>query len=207
MRSLNAYLRRIPEWAVWLLGSLPLLLLVYDTLNGQLGVDPVRDIEHRLGRTALYFLIATLAVTPLRRLARINLIHLRRALGLLSFSYALLHLSAWIVFDMGLLWSQMLRDVVKRPYLIFGMTAFVILILLALTSNRFSIRRLGKRWRQLHKLIYPAAVLACLHWLWALKLWTGWPLLCATTIGVLLALRLPGVFGSLERKYIDNKAL
>ena len=113
MRTLNAYVRRIPEWAVWFLGGLPLLLLVYDTLNGRLGVDPVRDIEHRLGRTALYFLIATLAVTPLRRITGINLVHLRRALGLLSFSYALMHLSSWIIFDMGLLWSQMLRDVVK----------------------------------------------------------------------------------------------
>lgn len=207
MRTLNAYLRRIPEWAVWLLGSLPLLLLIYDTLNGRLGVDPVRDIEHRLGRTALYFLIVTLAVTPLRRIPRINLIHLRRALGLLSFSYALLHLSAWVVFDMGLLWSQMLRDVVKRPYLIFGMTAFVILILLAVTSNRIAIRRLGKRWRQLHKLIYPAAVLACLHWLWALKLWTSWPLFCATAIGVLLMLRLPGVPQIVENKSLKNNVI
>lgn len=196
MRRLNTVLRRIPEWAVWLLGSLPLLLLIYDVLTGGLGVDPVRDIEHRLGRTALYFLIATLTVTPLRRLLRINLIHLRRALGLLCFSYALLHLLAWGVFDMGLLWGQMLRDVVKRPYLIFGMIAFVILILLAVTSNRIAIRRLGKRWQQLHRLIYPAAVLACLHWLWALKLWTTWPLFCAAAVGVLLMLRLPGVLST-----------
>lgn len=191
MQRVNAVLRRIPEWAVWVAGGLPLALLVYDTLTGGLGVDPVRDIEHRLGRTALYFLIATLAVTPIRHLFKINLIHLRRALGLLSFSYALLHLLAWVVFDMGLLWAQMLQDVLKRPYLIFGMLAFVILILLAVTSNRFSIRRLGRNWLRLHKLIYVAAVLACLHWLWALKLWTSWPLSCAAAILVLLMLRLP----------------
>ncbi len=207
MHGFNAYARRIPEWAVWLPGSLPLLLLAYDTLQGHLGVDPVRDIEHRLGRTALYFLIATLAVTPLRKLLRLNLTHLRRALGLLSFSYALLHLSAWIVFDMGLLWAQMVRDVVKRPYLIFGMSSFLILILLAATSNRFSIRRLGNRWRRLHKLVYPAAVLACLHWLWALKLWTAWPLFCAITVILLLALRLPGVPPASSIKIRNNKAL
>ncbi len=188
MQHINGYLRRIPEWAVWLAGALPLALLTYDTFSGGLGVDPIRDIEHRLGRTALYFLAASLAVTPLRKLFRINATHLRRALGLLAFSYALLHLLAWVVFDMGLLWSQMLKDVVKRPYLIFGMTAFAILLALALTSNRYSIRRLGRGWVRLHKLVYGGAVLACLHWLWALKLWGGWPLFCTGVIlGLLLA--------------------
>ena len=199
MQRLNALLRRIPEWAVWLAGGLPLALLAYDTLTGQLGVDPVREIEHRLGRTALYFLAGSLAVTPARRLLRLNATHLRRALGLLAFGYALLHLAAWIVFDMGLLWQQMLRDVVKRPYLIFGMTAFVILLLLAATSNRFSIRRLGRRWVQLHRLVYAAAILACLHWLWALKLWERWPLFCGAVILALLVLRLR-VLSGVSRK-------
>ena len=189
MQRVNGYLRRIPEWAVWLLGALPLAVLVYDTLTGHLGVDPIRDIEHRLGRTALYFLMGSLAITPVRRLFRLNAIHLRRALGLLAFSYAVLHLLAWVVFDMGLLWSQMLKDVVKRPYLIFGMTAFVILVILAVTSNRYSIRRLGRRWGRLHKLVYAAAILACLHWLWALKLWGPWPLFCTGLILGLLLVR------------------
>lgn len=189
MQRANAFLRRIPEWAVWLAGSLPLALLIYDTVLGHLGVDPIRDIEHRLGRTALYFLIGSLTITPVRRLFRLNATHLRRALGLLAFSYALLHLLSWVVFDMGLLWSQMLKDVVKRPYLIFGMTAFVILLLLAVTSNRFSIRRLRRWWGRLHRLVYFAAILACLHWLWALKLWVGWPLFCAGMVLVLLGVR------------------
>ncbi|WP_235931196.1 protein-methionine-sulfoxide reductase heme-binding subunit MsrQ [Paracoccus xiamenensis] len=204
MQRANLFLRRIPEWAVWLAGALPLALLVYDTLNGGLGVDPVRDIEHRLGRTALYFLIATLAVTPIRKLFRINATHLRRALGLLSFSYACLHLASWIVFNMGLLWQQMLKDVVKRPYLVFGMLAFVALLLLALTSNRFSIRRLGRNWLRLHRLIYPAAILACLHWLWALKLWTGWPLFCASVILVLLGVRLPAVGRAIKNYQVKS---
>lgn len=207
MRSVNALLRRIPEWAVWLLGGLPLLLLGYDTLTGQLGVDPVRDIEHRLGRTALYFLIASLAVSPARRLFRLNATHLRRVLGLLCFSYASLHLAAWVVFDMGLLWPQMLRDVIKRPYLIFGMASFVILILLAITSNRFSIRRLGRGWGRLHKLVYPAAVLASLHWLWALKLWTAWPLFCAGTILLLLSLRVLPLLRMTQKFHINNNTM
>ena len=125
----------------------PLALLVWDTVQGHLGVDPVRDIEHRLGRTALYFLIATLCVTPLLRLARLNVMRFRQALGLICFTYVGCHVAAWVVFDMGFLWGQMVRDVVKRPYLIFGMLALVMLAALALTSNRLSIRRMGAGWR------------------------------------------------------------
>ena len=189
---LNRLLRRVPVWAVWLVGLLPLALLVWDTVQGHLGVDPVRDIEHRLGRTAIYMLIATLAVTPLLRLTRVNLMRFRQALGLICFAYVACHLLAWVIFDMGFLWRQMLGDVVKRPYLIFGMLAFCMLLALAVTSNRFSIRRLGAGWRRLHRLIYPAAILAALHWLWALKVWEAWPLTILGAILLLLAQRLQG---------------
>ncbi|MDO5643689.1 MAG: protein-methionine-sulfoxide reductase heme-binding subunit MsrQ [Paracoccus sp. (in: a-proteobacteria)] len=189
MRQVNAALRRIPEWWLWLAGALPLALLIHDAFGGLLGVDPVREIEHRLGRTGFYFLIATLAVTPLRRRVGLNLIHLRRALGLLSFSYVLLHLLAWAVFDMGLLWRQMLGDVARRPYLLFGMSAFAILLILAMTSNRFSIRRLGRWWSRLHRLVYIAAVLASLHWIWALKLLPGWVIFCLGLMGLTLLSR------------------
>ncbi|MNP69757.1 Sulfoxide reductase heme-binding subunit YedZ [compost metagenome] len=91
---------------------------------------------------------------------------------------------------MAFLWAQMLKDVVKRPYLIFGMLAFLMLLALAVTSNRFSMRRMGAGWRRLHRLIYPAAVLAAIHWIWALKLWESKPLLMLGAILVLLALRL-----------------
>lgn len=191
-QHLNRWLRHVPVWAVWLLGLIPLGLLVWDTLHGHLGVDPVRDIEHRLGRTAIYFLLATLTVTPLLRLARLNLMRFRQALGLICFSYAACHLAAWVVFDMAFLWAQMLRDVAKRPYLVFGMLGFAMLLALALTSNRFSVRRLGPRWGQLHRLVYPAAILAAVHWLWALKVWESWPLTILGAILVLLGLRLPG---------------
>lgn len=192
VQRLNGWLRRLPVWAVWLAGLLPLALLVWDTVQGHLGVDPVRDIEHRLGRTALYLLIATLCVTPLLRLARLNVMRFRQALGLICFTYVGCHVAAWVVFDMGFLWGQMVRDVVKRPYLIFGMLALVMLVALALTSNRLSIRRMGAGWRRLHRLIYPAAVLAAMHWLWALKVWESWPLLMLGAILLLLSLRLLG---------------
>ncbi|MTH80308.1 sulfite oxidase heme-binding subunit YedZ [Paracoccus aestuariivivens] len=190
VQSLNRFARSLPVWAVWVMGMIPLALLVWDTFQGNLGVEPVRDIEHRLGRTAIYFLIATLTVTPLLRLTRINLMRFRQALGLICFTYVVLHLLSWVVFDMAFFWGQMIKDVVKRPYLIFGMLASLMLLVLAITSNRFSIRRMGANWRRLHRLIYPAALLAAAHWLWALKIWEAKPLLILAAILALLSLRL-----------------
>ncbi|WP_371822279.1 sulfite oxidase heme-binding subunit YedZ, partial [Paracoccus sp. C2R09] len=163
-------LRRVPVWAVWLVGLIPLALVVFDLLIGRMGVDPIREIEHRLGQTALYFLAGGLAVTPLLRITGISLMKFRRAIGLLCFSYVVPHVLAWMVLDMGLLWSQMLGDVIKRPYLLVGMLALAILIPLSVTSNNLSIRRMGgQAWRRLHKAVYAAAILAGLHWLWAVK--------------------------------------
>ena len=189
-RKLNDVLRRLPIWVVWLGGLIPLALLVWDTLNGGLGIDPIRDIEHRLGRTALYFLIAGLAVTPLLRITGISLMRFRRALGLICFTYAGLHVLSWLSMDMGFLWAQMGRDIVKRPYLLFGMGAFIMLTALAVTSNNLSIRRMGAGgWRRLHKLVYLAAPLVALHWIWALKTFPITPGLWLLLILVLLGLR------------------
>ena len=184
-------LRRLPTGVVWALGALPLALLVRDTLAGGLGIDPVRDIEHRLGRTAVYFLLASLCVTPLLRLARINLIKFRRPLGLLSASYAGLHLLAWMVLDMGLRWEQALKDIARRPYLTIGMAVLAILLILAATSSNAAIRRLGtRRWGAIHRLVYLAAPLALFHWLLAHKIWPAKPLLILGAVVILLGLRL-----------------
>ncbi|WP_347138044.1 protein-methionine-sulfoxide reductase heme-binding subunit MsrQ [Paracoccus sp. SSK6] len=191
MRGLvNGWLRRIPVWALWLGGLIPLALLVWDTLAGGLGIDPIRDIEHRLGRTALYFLVASLAVTPVLRITGISVMRFRRALGLLCFTYAGLHVLAWAVMDMALLWTAMAKDVVKRPYLVFGMAAFVMLLALAVTSNAASIRRMGvPGWRRLHRLVYVAGPLVTLHWVWELKTFPVEPVLWLAAILVLLGLR------------------
>lgn len=191
IRSLNDALRRVPVPLVWLAGAIPFALLLWDTLTGGLGVEPIREIEHRLGRTALYFLVASIAVTPLLRLTGISLMRFRRALGVLCFAYAVPHVLAWVVMDMGLLWGQMARDIVKRPYLLFGMLSFLLLLPLALSSNDWSIRKLGgKAWRNLHKAVYVAAPLAALHWLWAVKVNEPTPLFWLAAILALLALRL-----------------
>lgn len=190
-RQLNDLLRRLPVWSVWLAGLFPLCLLIWDIFNGGLGVEPVRDVEHRLGRTALYFLIASLAVTPLLRIAGISLMKFRRALGLLCFTYAGLHLLSWVTMDMAFLWSQMVRDVFKRPYLLFGMSALLLLLPLAITSNNLSIRRMGgQAWRKLHKLVYLAAPLVALHWIWALKTFPITPGFWLMVILTLLGLRI-----------------
>lgn len=187
---LNDMFRRLPVWAVWAAGLIPLALLVWDTFMGGLGIDPIRDIEHRLGRTALYFLIASLCVTPLLRVVGISLMKFRRALGLLAFTYAGLHVLSWLTMDMGFLWAQMGRDIIKRPYLLLGMVGFVILLALAVTSNNASIRRMGgQAWRKLHKLVYLAAPLVALHWILALKVFPVTPGFWLVVILALLGLR------------------
>lgn len=186
----NGWLRRIPVWALWAGGLVPLALLVWDTLAGGLGIDPIRDIEHRLGRTALYFLVASLAVTPVLRLTGISFMRFRRALGLLCFTYAGLHVAAWVVLDMAFLWQAMARDVIKRPYLVFGMVSFLMLLALAVTSNNALIRGMGgAAWRRLHQLAYIAAPVVTLHWIWALKTFPLEPGLWLAAILVLLGLR------------------
>lgn len=189
--ALNGALRRVPTWVVYLAGTLPLAWIVWLLVRDGLGVDPVKEIEHRLGKIGLQFIVAGLAVTPLRRWGGLNLLRFRRALGVLAFAYVSLHLAAWLVLDMALLWGQALGDIVKRPYLTLGMAGFGLLLPLAATSNDWALRRLGGgRWRRLHRLVYPAAVLGGVHYLWLVKAWPPEPFLYLGAILGLLALRL-----------------
>ncbi|GHE06021.1 hypothetical protein U879_05685 [Defluviimonas sp. 20V17] len=174
--TMNMTLRRLPPWAVYPLGALPALWIVWLTLTGGIGVDPVAGIEQRLGYDAMYFLIGGLAISPLRRLTGINLIRYRRQIGLVAFAYVVLHMLSWFTLDMGLWWRQALGDLYKRPYLLFGISALVLLVPLAVTSNNASVRRLGPRWRRLHWLVYPAVLLGVVHYLWQFKVipQSGW---------------------------------
>ncbi|WP_225030268.1 protein-methionine-sulfoxide reductase heme-binding subunit MsrQ [Xinfangfangia pollutisoli] len=188
MDRINALLRRLPEPAVWLLGAVPLALLIWGAVFGGLGPDPVKAIEHDLGQWALRFLLASLAVTPLRWLG-LNLIRHRRALGLLAFSYAVLHLVAWLWLDMGLRLGQAAGDLVKRPYIIAGMLGLLAMLPLALTSTRAAIRRMGRNWQRLHRLAYAALVLGLLHFALLLKVWTPEILIYMALGGGLLGAR------------------
>ncbi|WP_416367731.1 protein-methionine-sulfoxide reductase heme-binding subunit MsrQ [Tritonibacter mobilis] len=189
LSTLNTALRRVPSWLVYLCGLAPAVWLFWQGLTGALGVEPIEALEHRYGELALQFLIASLAVTPLRRIVGLNLMSHRRALGLLSFAYVVCHLLVWLLLDVQIP-SQILADIAKRPYITVGMLAFVLLVPLALTSNAVSIRKLGTRWRKLHKLSYPAAILAAVHFVLLAKGFQIEPLLYLGGIGVLLVLRL-----------------
>lgn len=172
MGWLNAQARRVPTWVIYLLGLLPLGFLVWGAVYGGLGPDPVKAIERGLGERGLQFLLASLAITPLRR-AGLNLLRFRRALGLLSFLYVSLHLVAWVWLDMGLRWSEMLADVTKRPFVILGMIGFLVMIPLALTSWNGAIRRMGAvAWSRLHKLAYVAILAGAVHLVLLSKVWT-----------------------------------
>ncbi|AHD11020.1 protein-methionine-sulfoxide reductase heme-binding subunit MsrQ [Phaeobacter gallaeciensis] len=190
MQRINTLLRAVPVWLVYVAGMLPAGVLFYQGLSGALGAEPIKALEHEYGELALQLLVATLAITPLRRLLGLNLMRFRRAIGLLCFFYVSCHLLVWLLLDVQLL-GQILADILKRPYITIGMAGFVLMLPLALTSNGISVRRLGARWRLLHRLTYPAAVLGALHYVMLAKGFQLEPLVYMAVILLLLALRLP----------------
>ena len=181
----------LPRWVLYPLGLIPAALLVHALLTGGLGPDPMKALEHGLGTHGLQFLIATLAVTPLRRLTGVSLLRFRRALGLLAFFYIVLHLVTWVVLDYQFLWAEMWKEIVKRPYITIGMIGFAAMLPLAATSNDRALRWLGAaRWQRLHRLAYLAAAAGSLHYLLLVKRVTLEPALYAAAILILLLLRL-----------------
>jgi len=175
--------------AIYVIGMVPAVAYFYLGLTDQLGADPQNVLERALGLWALRFLIASLAITPLRRLGGPNIVRYRRAVGLLAFYYAALHLTTYMVLDQGLDWAAIWADIVKRPYITVGMLAFIILVPLAVTSNGPSIRRLGARWNRLHRLVYVAAAAGALHFIMLVKVWPLEPLIYAALVAGLLLLR------------------
>lgn len=183
--------RRIPSWVIYLLGSIPGLLLILRTVNGQLGIDPVETLEHEFGLLALQFLLGSLTITPILRFARINLLKFRRALGLLSFGYLVLHLLVWLVLDQQLRLSLILPELGKRTYLIIGLISFLLLVPLAVTSWSGAVRRMGaKQWVRLHRLVYLAVLLGAVHFLLQEKVWTLESMIYLASAILLVGMRL-----------------
>jgi methionine sulfoxide reductase heme-binding subunit len=176
---------------VFLLCLIPFGQLAYNAYTGDLGVNPIETITRFTGSWALIFLLGSLAVTPLRRLTRWNeLIKFRRMLGLFAFSYALAHFSTYLVLDLFFDWAAIGKDILKRPYVTAGFTAFVLMIPLAITSTAAMIRRLGKRWQQLHRLVYLAAIGGVIHFYWLVKADIRRPAQYGAVLALLLGYRL-----------------
>lgn len=191
--SAAQWIGRVVRPLVMVLGVVPLLVLARRFVADDFGANPAEEIEHFTGMTALLMLLASLLVTPLRRLSRLNaLVRLRKPLGLWAFAYATLHLGCYLVFDQSLLWGEILYDVLKRPYITVGFSAWLILSALAVTSSAWAIRRLGKRWAPLHRLVYVAATLGILHFLWLVKLDVTTPVALGFVLVALFIYRLPG---------------
>ena len=185
---INRGARKIPTWAVYIVYLLPVPFLLYLAQTGGLGREPIQALEHELGEIAIQLLIIGLCISPLRRFFGVNLIKFRRAIGLLAFTYVVLHLLVWAVLDVQSL-ERVWADIVKRPYITIGMAGFVLMLPLALTSNNASVRMLGAAWRKLHLLTYPIALLAAVHFIWVRKGFQLEPLIYLAVIVVLLVIR------------------
>ena len=186
---LGSWWTKIPVFG---LSLVPALLLARKALNGDLGANPIEFVTHSTGDWTIRFLCITLAITPLRKLVGLpELIRFRRMLGLFGFFYASLHFLTWLVLDKFFDWNEIAKDVVKRPFITAGFTAFVLLIPLAISSTAGWIRRLGgKRWQMLHRLIYVSACAGVVHYYWLVKSDIRLPLLYGAIVTVLLAYRL-----------------
>ena len=183
-------MRRLAKPVVFVLCLVPLAVLVFFVLTGRTSANPAEDILLTTGIWALRFLLLTLAITPVRRLTGWNVvIQYRRMLGLFTFFYAVVHLFSYVAFDRFFAFGEILADIAKRPFITAGMVAFVLMVPLAVTSTKGWIRRLGRRWQLLHRIIYVCAVAACLHFVWKVKVLIGEPVYYAAILAVLLAFR------------------
>ena len=190
--GINGFARKVPTWAVYIVYLVPVPVLLYQGMTGGLGREPINALERELGEIALQLLIIGLCISPLRKFAGVNLIKFRRTIGVLAFTYVVLHLLVWAVLDIQSL-ERVWADIVKRPYITIGMAAVVLMIPLAVTSNNRSVRALGAVWRKLHLLTYPVAILAAVHFIWLSKGFQLEPVVYLTVILGLLALRVPGL--------------
>jgi methionine sulfoxide reductase heme-binding subunit len=196
-----------PLFIVHVISWLPLLWLLFDYFSGNLTVNPIQAATIRTGKYALIWLVLSLVCTPLNSLfGWRRALQLRRPLGLYTFLYAAVHVFIFVAIDYAFAWSLLLSEVAVKPYIIVGLSAFTILFLLALTSFRWWMRRLGKNWKRLHRLVYLAAVLAIVHYAWAAKGDvlqlsgdTVQPFAFGLAVALLLLVRLPIVRQSVQR--------
>ena len=189
-KRINKQLAKISPWWIYGFGLVPAAWYFYLGAVNDLGANPIQTFEHLLGEWALRFLIATLLVTPLRDLTRINLYRFRRALGLLTFYYVLFHFLTYFILDRAMNLPVIAADIFKRPYIIVGMLAFLCLISLAVTSSNRAMRAMGRAWNRLHMLVYVIAALGTIHFFMAVKSWPPRPFVYGGILALLLGYRL-----------------
>lgn len=177
-------------WALYALGFIPAVSAFYLGATGQLPGNAIKEFEHLLGIWGLRFLIATLCITPIRDLFGINWIRYRRALGLLAFWYVVMHFATYMILDKYLDFASIVTDIARRPFITIGMAGLVMLIPLALTSNNWSIRKLGPRWNRLHKLVYVIAAAGALHFAMSVKVVGPEQMIYIALVAALLVWRL-----------------
>ncbi len=192
LKNLNDKVLMYLKISIFLLALIPLVKLIIAGYFDNLGANPIEKITHRTGYWTLSFLLITLSITPLRRLTGwLWLVRLRRLLGLFAFFYASLHFLTYLVLDQFFDWASIAKDILKRPYITIGFPAFVLLVPLAITSNDRLTKLLGgKRWRLLHRLIYPIAIAGVIHFWWLVKKDITEPLIFALILALLLVMRL-----------------
>lgn len=191
MKIPEPYFSKLLKPSVFILALLPFIYLIWGVFAGTLGANPIETLIRDLGEWALRFLLLTLMISPLRRLTGMaQLLRLRRMLGLYVFFYASLHLIVYVWLEQSLDWWAIWLDIVERPFITIGMLTFILLIPLAATSTRAAIRKLGKNWLRLHKLVYPIAIFAVVHFWWLVKADTREPLIYAVLLTILLSERI-----------------
>ncbi len=183
-------MRKLIKPLVFVLALIPFAVLLIRILQNDLGPDPVQELSLETGEWTLRFLILALAMTPLRRISnQVEFVRNRRMVGLFALFYATLHLLVWVVFLLEFRWFAIFEEIVERPYITVGFSAYVILLALGITSPKFMVRQLGKNWKRLHKLVYLAAILGVLHLLWILRLDIGPAVFYGSLVALLLGYR------------------
>ena len=184
-------MRRLAKAFVFIASLTPLAWLVFIVMTGRTSANPAEDIILTTGIWALRFLLITLTITPVRRLTGWNgIIQYRRMLGLFAFFYACVHFLSYIAFDRFFALGEVLADIAERPFITAGMVALLLMLPLAVTSTKGWIRRLGRRWQRLHRLVYVSGIAACLHFIWKVKVVWGEPVYYAGILAALLVFRL-----------------
>ena len=175
---------------IFILSLVPIFYITYQILTNQLGPEPIKDITHHTGKWTLYFIVITLAMTPLKKMTKLNIwINYRRMFGLFIFFYASIHLMTYVGLDYRFDLASIGDDIIKKKYIFIGFSAWLLLIPLAITSNKRMMKILKNKWKKLHRLIYLISLCGAIHYLWLVKRDLTEPLIFLTVILILLALR------------------